>query len=154
MLGPVADLLAAHGGSVRLELPIEAAVLGYLPSELARVGGRTLASSRVTFVVDHEPLTPIEKRPIGSRLRMLAIFSLPEDAGALNLRKERYALARLVHTIAQVNNKAVELRVLQYGATRQRLTDALLEAEGWDVVHLSGHGGWCVRCRSRPARSF
>ena len=32
------------------------------------------------------------------------------------------------------------MRVLQYGATRQRLEDALLEQAGWDVVHLSGHG--------------
>ena len=30
--------------------------------------------------------------------------------------------------------------MLQYGATRQRLEDALLEQPGWDVVHLSGHG--------------
>lgn len=140
VLGPVAGFLAAHSGFVGMELPAEAAVLGYLPWELARVDGRTLASSRVTFMVDHQPRTPVAKRPIGERLRMLAIFSLPEGAGALNLRKERYALARLVHTIAQVNNKAVELRVLQYGATRQRLSDALLEADGWDVVHLSGHG--------------
>ena len=39
-----------------------------------------------------------------------------------------------------MHGKAVELRVLQYGATRQRLEDALLEQAGWDVVHLSGHG--------------
>ena len=71
---------------------------------------------------------------------MLAVFSLPDGAGALNLRKERVALARLVQRIAKVNNKAIELRVLQYGATRGRLEDALDEAEGWDVVHLSGHG--------------
>ena len=52
---------------------------------------------------------------------MLAVFSLPEGAGALNLRRERYALARLVQRIAKVNDKAIELRVLQYGATRERL---------------------------------
>lgn len=132
VLGPVATRLARHRGPVRLDLPLEAAVLGYLPWELA--------CPRVTFVVDHQPLLPVEKRPVGARLRMLAIFSLPEGAGALNLRKERFALARLVHRIAAVNNKAIELRVLQYGATRERLSDALLEADGWDVVHLSGHG--------------
>ena len=79
---------------------------------------------------------------------MLAVFSLPDGVGALNLRKERVALARLVQRIAKVNNKAIELRVLQYGATRDRLDDALDEAAGWDVVHLSGHGlpaGWCWR---------
>ncbi len=68
------------------------------------------------------------------------MFSLPEGAGALNLRKERFELARLMQEIAAVNGKAIELRVLQYGATRRRLEDALLEQPGWDVVHLSGHG--------------
>ncbi|MCR3752775.1 CHAT domain-containing protein [Lentzea californiensis] len=139
-LGPVADELARQRGAVRVEVPADAAIVGYLPWELARVGGRTLASSHVTFVMDHRPRSVIAKRPVGERLRMLAVFSVPEGAGALNLRKERHALARLVHTIAQVNDKAIELRVLQYGATRERLAEALLEQEGWDVVHLSGHG--------------
>jgi hypothetical protein len=71
---------------------------------------------------------------------MLAVFSLPDGTGALNLRRERYELARLVQRIAKVNSRAIELRVLQYGATRQRLEQALLEAPGWDLVHLSGHG--------------
>jgi len=30
--------------------------------------------------------------------------------------------------------------VLQYGVTRDRLRDVLEEAEGWDVIHISGHG--------------
>ena len=34
----------------------------------------------------------------------------------------------------------MELRVLQYGATRGTLQEALEEAEGWDIIHLSGHG--------------
>jgi hypothetical protein len=99
-----------------------------------------LAAHRVNVIIDQQPHHPLGKADVADRLRMLAIFSLPEDAGALNLRKERFELARLVHDIAAVNNKAIELRVLQYGATRQRLEDALLEREGWDVVHLSGHG--------------
>ena len=32
------------------------------------------------------------------------------------------------------------MRVLQYGVTRERLREALKEAEGWDIVHISGHG--------------
>jgi GNAT superfamily N-acetyltransferase len=68
------------------------------------------------------------------------VFSLPDGGNALNLRRERFELARLVREIARVHGKAVELRVLQYGATRQRLENALLEQAGWDVVHLSGHG--------------
>ena len=32
------------------------------------------------------------------------------------------------------------MRVLQYGVTRQRLRDVLEEGEGWDVIHVAGHG--------------
>ncbi|WP_158841982.1 CHAT domain-containing protein [Saccharothrix deserti] len=140
VLGPVAPALAAARRPVRVEVPAPASALAYRPWELARVDGRALSGHRVGFVIDHLPRRPLVKAEVGQRLRMLAVFSLPEDASALNLRKERYALARLVHDIAAVNHKAVELRVLQYGATRERLQDALLEREGWDVVHLSGHG--------------
>jgi hypothetical protein len=35
---------------------------------------------------------------------------------------------------------AVELHVLQYGVTRDRLRDLLEQGEGWDVIHFSGHG--------------
>src|SRR4051794_17697265 len=39
--GPVAAAVGARRGVVRLELPAEAAVLGFWPWELARVGGRS-----------------------------------------------------------------------------------------------------------------
>ncbi len=139
-LGPIADTLAATQRPVRLILPPEAAVLGYRPWELARVNGQPLAARRVGFVVEQQTPRPLTKKNVGQRLRMLAVFSLPEGAGALNLRKERFELAHMIHRIAQVNNKAIELRVLQYGATRKRLEEALLEQPGWDIVHLSGHG--------------
>ena len=140
-LGPaVAGALARRPGPVLLVLPPEAQMLAYRPWQAARVRGRTLAASRVTFVTDPVGRPAETKRPVGERLRMLAVFSLPEDTTALNLRRERYELARLVHEIAAVNDRAVQLRVLQYGATRQRLEDALLEEEGWDILHLSGHG--------------
>ena len=29
---------------------------------------------------------------------------------------------------------------MQYGVTRERLQDVLEEGEGWDVIHISGHG--------------
>ena len=77
---------------------------------------------------------------MGERLRMLAVFSLPTDVSALALRRERYQLMRLINGIAQTHNLAVELRVLQYGVTRENLRDALEEGEGWDLVHISGHG--------------
>ena len=34
----------------------------------------------------------------------------------------------------------MELRVLQYGVTRDSLPDVLEQGEGWDVIHFSGHG--------------
>lgn len=140
VLGPIAPALAATRLPVRLDVPAEAAVLANRPWDTARVDGLSLAAHRVSIVITQLPHAERDKSPVGKRLRMLGLFSLPEGVGALNLRKERYALARLVHEIAAVNNKSIELRVLQYGATRARLKDALLEQDGWDVVHLSGHG--------------
>ncbi|MGW1985420.1 CHAT domain-containing protein [Streptomyces collinus] len=137
----VARELARRPGPVHLIVPQGLGqMLAYRPWQAARVNGRTLAESKVTFVTDPLGRPPTVKRPVGEKLRMLAVFSLPEDTTALNLRRERYALARLVNDIAKVNDRAVELRVLQYGATRDRLEEALLEAEGWDVLHMSGHG--------------
>ena len=60
-------------------------------------------------------------------------------ANPLNLRRERYGLQRLVRDLNQTQNLAVELRVLQYGATRDTLQEAL-EEEGWDIIQISGHG--------------
>src|SRR5262245_29836669 len=80
------------------------------------------------------------KTPVAPALRILAAFSLPERANPLNLRRERYGLQRLVRDLTRTQGLAVDLRILQYGATRDTLRDALEEAEGWDVVHLSGHG--------------
>jgi hypothetical protein len=140
-LGPgVAAALAARPGPVRLVLPGAAEVLAYRPWQLARANRHALAAQRVTFVTDPFDRYLTVKTPVGDRLRMLAVFSLPEDAGALNLRRERHALARMIHHIAATQNKAVHLQVLQYGATRDRLEDLLLEGEGWDILHLSGHG--------------
>ena len=103
------------------------------------MNGRTLAA-RTGLVIVPENHGQFDKQPVGDRLRMLAVFSLPDGVGALNLRKERVAGPAGAAHPARVNNKAIELRVLQYGATRDRLDDALDEAAGWDVVHLSGHG--------------
>jgi len=140
VLGPVGPALAKARQPVRLEVPAGAEVLAYRPWELAAVGGRPLAMQRVTVVIDQVGGEVSDKIPVGERLRMLAVFSLPEDASALNLRRERYALAQLVHEFAAANGRAVQLRVLQYGATRARLEDVLLEEPGWDVLHISGHG--------------
>ncbi|HEX5405796.1 MAG TPA: hypothetical protein VFX16_26270 [Pseudonocardiaceae bacterium] len=138
-MGPVALELARARGPVRLVVPADAAELAYRPWELAMVEQQPLVAHRVTFVVDHEQ-SRLPKAAIGDRLRMLAVFSASADAEALNQRKERAALTRAVHDIAAANGKAVELRMLQYGATRDQLRDALREPGGWDIVHLAGHG--------------
>jgi hypothetical protein len=39
-----------------------------------------------------------------------------------------------------LSTSAIELRVLQYGVTRDTLRDVLQEGEGWDLLHFSGHG--------------
>ncbi|MGH8902231.1 MAG: CHAT domain-containing protein [Egibacteraceae bacterium] len=141
VLGPVGAVLAAEAPvTVRLRLPVDAKVLGYRSWELGWANDRPLGLHGVTFVCQPADSPAVAKTPVGQRLRMLAVFSLPVDADALNLRRERYALTRLIHTIGAVNGKAIELRVLQYGVTRDRLAEMLLESDGWDIVHLSGHG--------------
>jgi hypothetical protein len=80
------------------------------------------------------------KRPMDGWLRMLALFSLPTEASALALRRERYALTRLVRRLAARDGRAVELQVLQYGVTRDRLAEAMTAGGGPDVLHVSGHG--------------
>lgn len=122
------------------------------PLGLARADGMPLALQDITFVVVSRAtpsgspgsplsgiLSPAPAIPEGDRLRVLGLFSLPEGSYSLNLRRERESLVRLIDGIAAAG-KAVDVRVLQYGVTRQRLSDVLSESEGWDVIHLSGHG--------------
>ena len=42
--------------------------------------------------------------------------------------------------VRRLSMSAIELRVLQYGVTRDSLRDVLQEGEGWDLLHFSGHG--------------
>ena len=141
VLGPIGAHIARPGISVMLELPPAGQVLGHVPWELAHVAGRSLASRHVSIVIDPfagRPGPP--ERSTEGHLRFLAVFSLPEDALALNLRRERFALTRLVREIADTYGRTVELQSLQYGVTRDRLRAALTDPDGWDVIHISGHG--------------
>ncbi|HEX8202601.1 MAG TPA: hypothetical protein VF590_19140 [Isosphaeraceae bacterium] len=90
VLGAVGTTILARGRgkpiTVRVAIPAAevAAGLQYLPLELAYVGGRPLAMQDVSLVfeiVGEGSL--VEAEPIGKRLRMLAVFSLPTDANAL-----------------------------------------------------------------------
>jgi tetratricopeptide (TPR) repeat protein len=126
---------------VDVVLPEDADFLLYRPLELAHVGGAPLARQDVSLALQVQGEAAAgAKDPVGERLRLLAAFSLPTGGTALALRRERYALVRLVRSIATRYRRAVEVQVLQYGVTRQRLGKALQEGAGWDVVHFSGHG--------------
>ena len=143
VFGAVGRALAARAPAVvRVVVPEPARVVAFRPLELAVVEGRPLAVQGVTLVMQVGGKPAGGKRPVGERLRVLGLFSLPEGGGAaLNLRRERFELARLVHEVAEVTARGVELRVLQYGVTRDRLRTVMRDGPGWDVVHISGHGG-------------
>jgi tetratricopeptide (TPR) repeat protein len=143
VLGPVATRILDYGTpvTVRVVVPAAASGLLYRPLELAHARGRPLALHDVSLVFEVAgEAPPVRQRPVGDRLRLLAIFSLPTDVSALALRRERYQFTRLIQRIAQTHGLAIELRILQYGVTRDALQAVLEEGEGWDVIHFSGHG--------------
>jgi hypothetical protein len=129
--------------AVRVVVPEGAGELLARPFELARFAdGAGFVEEGVRFVyqVERAVSRAAAKEPAERALRILAAFSLPLRATALNLRRERFGLQRLVRVLTQTQGLAIELRVLHYGATRATLRNVLEEAEGWDVIHLSGHG--------------
>jgi hypothetical protein len=128
---------------VHVVIPQAAEIVASYPLESAIVDGEMLAVRQVSLFFDVEVGRPARggvKRPVGSRLRMLGLFTLPSGEAALNLRKERYQLARTVSQIAGERHLAVELKVLQYGVTREVIRQVGRDGESWDVLHLSGHG--------------
>jgi hypothetical protein len=138
VFGPVAPIIAAAGPvTVRVIVPESARELLLRPLELAHVDGSPIALQDVTLVMQTlgegvDSTVPAMRR----RLRVLGLFSLPTGQRALNLRQERQALVRLFSAIPT----ASEVRAVQYGVTRARLKEVLAEPEGWDLVHVSGHG--------------
>jgi tetratricopeptide (TPR) repeat protein len=140
VFGPVAAaMVRARPVTVRVAAQAGAEELLARPLELAHAGGRPLAVQDVTLVMETDPGDGAGGAvPVGERLRMLGLFSLPEGRQPLNLRRERYSMVQLFQRIAR-EGKAADVRVLQYGVTRERLRDVLGETEGWDVVHVSGH---------------
>ena len=142
VLGPLAKILADEAPvAVSVEVPTTAPWLLGLPLGVARVGGAYLATQGVAFAGSFEGQEVVAKDPVGDRLRVLAVFSVPAGQALLDLRRERKGLGQLVaEVVGGGTPRALDLRVLQYGATAERLREALDEAEGWDVVHLAGHG--------------
>ncbi|MGH3822269.1 MAG: hypothetical protein ACRDRA_05440 [Pseudonocardiaceae bacterium] len=128
--------------TVRVQVLDGAEFMAYRPWELAHVDGMPLAArGDVTLVYDLPGPSAAAKTRVGESLRMLAVFSLPTATSALALRRERYELSRLVRRVAARGRCRVELQVAQYGVTRRVLADLAESGDGWDVLHLSGHGG-------------
>lgn len=145
VFGPLRDKLRRAcrppATPVLVTIPKEAEVLLLRPFELACFAdGTRFDRAGVRFVYHLDGAPDRTCPPVTDALRILAVFSLPAPANPLNLRRERYGLQCLVRELARTRGRAIELRVLQYGATRETLRDALEEAPGWDIVHISGHG--------------
>ncbi|MEV6194037.1 CHAT domain-containing protein [Streptomyces sp. NPDC051920] len=153
-LGAVAPVLRELAPLVvTLELPSEMGDFEHLPWELGLVEGRSLAEHGVLFVRDHRPTvstasvavgsSPGEREP-PSRLRMLALFSLPRRAAALDLGAHRATLRGGLRDLAAGGGAApalpLEVRTRQFGVTRGTLGAMLDEPEGWDVLHIVAHG--------------
>ena len=147
LLEALSDEMTYPATVVQVHIPSEAQDLLFRPFELAYLDGEPFAQCGIRFVyelVDEQTKgrkgRKSKKGKPGNELRVLAVFSLPSQASPLNLRRERYGLAQLVDQLRQTRGTAVTLRVIQYGATRQTLKDALRQGGGWDMIHLSGHG--------------
>ncbi|HEX8456060.1 MAG TPA: CHAT domain-containing protein [Pyrinomonadaceae bacterium] len=132
---------------VLVRVPPAAQNLLFRPFELAHLGGKPLAERKLRFIYmvardDDRVEDDAHGQNVVSpgTLRVLGVFSLPREATPLNLRQERYRLQQLVRRFVLKGNRAVQLRLLQYGTTRELLTEVLEEAPGWDVMHFSGHG--------------
>ena len=141
-IGP--ELVARAPVTVRVMVPanpVAARRLVFLPLALAHVRGKPIALRDVTLVVQLGPSGAARRTTgVGDRLRVLGLFSVPDGGRPLNLRGERRALVRLFRELARVDRQALDVHVLQYGVTRERLRELLAQPEGWDIVHISGHG--------------
>jgi hypothetical protein len=137
-----AAILAESPVTVRVSVPAILSRVLLWPLELAHADGEPLAArGDITLVYDIAPGTQARRKDQGGdALRMLAVFSQPTKTSVLALRRERYELTRLIRRIAATQQAVVELQVVQYGATRERLARIADSGDGWDLLHLSGHG--------------
>jgi len=153
VLGAVGAAIAkAAPVTLRVLLPERLGfVLGW-PLELCHAGGVPLAArGDVVFAYELASVQAVSGDTTGGAesggrvgvrgLRVLALFSLPSQTSVLALRRERFELARLVRAIAARQGRRVELEVVQYGATRAKLASVVEAGDGWDLLHMSGHGG-------------
>jgi hypothetical protein len=139
----IGDKIIKHGLPpviVRVVIPSSADQLFVMPLELAHAGGRSIAAQGVSLILEAADGERFSVAPVRDRLRMLALFSLPPSDSPLNLRRERQMLQSLVRRLTGASGFSIELRVMQYGVTRQLLQNVLTTGDGRDVVHFSGHG--------------
>ena len=136
------------GAAIAAEAPVTVRVpalepLLMWPLELAHANGRPLAArGDVSFVYDIVTASPVPAAVrVPDALRVLAVFSQPAGTTVTALRQERYALSRLIRRMAARGQASVQLQVLQYGVTRERLAQIADSGDGWDILHLAGPSG-------------
>jgi tetratricopeptide (TPR) repeat protein len=135
---------------VRAADPVAEGVLAW-PLELAHAGGEPLAAhGDVALVYEFGSGAGRDKEPVGGTLRVLAVFSQPTRTDVVALRRARYRLVRQVRELTARHRARIELRVVQYGATRDRLARIADSGGGWDVLQLFGHGGRGVFLLEHP----
>ena len=140
LFGAVGPAIAEQAPAVvRVLLPEELEFLLHRPLALAQVNGVPLAEQTSLVFDTTGDSRQVPKNPVGDRLRMLAVFSLPTETSAVPQRLERHELTRVIDRLGAVA-RAPQLRVLQYGVRREWMESVLEEGASWDVVHLSGHG--------------
>ena len=134
--------------TVHVRIPEMAVALLNYPLELASVADASsdgnfidLAENDVAFVYEvFDTKAGASKDAVHGTLRVLAIFSEPEGATFSTLYVEQRRLTSRIDQIASQYDKSIELQILPYGTTQQRLKDCLEEGEGWDIIHISGYG--------------
>ncbi len=144
VLGSAGRAIAARVPvTIRVALPPPAVGLLAMPLELADLGDGPLALHGAVFSYVPQAYAPAGNRAEqGAEVRVLAVFALPETSSALGLVQERRTLTRIARDDPlSRGERPVDLRVLQYGATKDMVRRSLDEPEGWDVIHLAGHGG-------------
>jgi hypothetical protein len=143
-------ITAAAPATVLVSAPSPADQALLWPLELAFADGAPLAArGDVSFVYCLGRSSAVLDDAVRS-VRVLAAFSSPAQTGAVALRRERYELAELIRRIVNRDGAAIELQVLEYGVTRERLSEVIGSGAGWDVVHLAGHGSRAGFALERP----
>lgn len=147
-------ITAAAPATVLVSVPAPADQVLLWPLELAFADGAPLAArGDVSFVYCMGRSGAVPDAPVRP-VRVLAAFSSPARTGAMALRRERHELEELIRRIVNRDGAAIELQVLQYGVTRQRLSEVIGSGGGWDVIHLSGHGNRAGFALERPDGSM